>query len=112
MEQPEIDASQPTVNHQLRFHDGRRVNATFNTNSSMASVFAYARRMSNSRGIRILVGHPPTEVHEGQNLGILWIGQGECVAHQTHSIKNSCIGFDLMSALLVDLCCVMLSHAH
>ena len=65
-EQPVIDSSLPTVNHQLRFQDGRRVNTTFNTNSSINSVFDYARKVSNAKKIRILAGHPPTEVHEGE----------------------------------------------
>ena len=66
VEQPVIDSSQPTVSHQLRVSDGRRVNATFNTSSSLSSLFGYARKLSNSKKIRILAGHPPAELHEGE----------------------------------------------
>lgn len=64
VEQPTIDSSQSTVSHQLRFSDGRRINATFNTNSSLFSLFDYARKMSGLKKVRILAGHPPAEVQE------------------------------------------------
>lgn len=62
--QPTIDPSQPTTTLQLRFANGTRMNATFNTSNTVADLFSFVQTSSEagSRTFSLLFGRPPTSL--------------------------------------------------
>lgn len=61
---PTIDPSEPTTTLQLRFADGTRMNATFNTSNTVSDLFSFVRTSSNagSRTFSLLFGRPPASL--------------------------------------------------
>lgn len=59
--QPPVDSSRPTTVLQLRYADGTRMNATFNTSTTVADLFSFVRTSSGagSRTFSLLFGRPP-----------------------------------------------------
>lgn len=58
-----IDPTLPTTNLQIRFTDGRRTNATFNTTNTIADLYNYVRGLEGGGpSFVLLAGRPPVKL--------------------------------------------------
>lgn len=65
-----FDSERPTVVHQVRMPDNRRLAVTFNVDTPLSAMHAFLAGLLGGKRARILVGHPPTEVSDGGNAGM------------------------------------------
>lgn len=65
-----FDPERPTVIHQVRMPDNRRLAVTFNVDTPLRAMHAFLAGLLGGRRMRMLVGHPPKEVFDESNAGM------------------------------------------